>query len=423
LNTLTQNAVTALPVGNRINFGIYHNMKGATGLQSWTARISRLRSAPLVLCRQWNRIKQRGNAGKLYYIEITLITLQHFLRTALIFFDTLSSLRERNRINLIPFYKIQWLTWGLSMVVAANALVNNTKRMRIGFYTSSSGTKTTVSNAQVAFEKLYTSTVTPTQSSYTTDSDKKKLKLVFFEKDVNAEFYFGYISCSRDGFHLPYIGDENWDEHNIPLDDKKYIVERTYFIYYYKKDILLLSQNHLGPKDSDLAFILYQHSEITKPVSFEAIWKKESVKELLETGTALRSCEITLAAPRKFNAVDYDLSNSFSKSMIEMMAGMGGSHLKLSLRGRASQRKLIRGYLSDEVKSGIKELIEKVPFLVKKANVTQPKDTKTKSLLDQVLISEKNVRTKDGYATFSDVRIALLNAKIDNQSYLKQYEI
>ena len=152
-------------------------MKGATGLQSWTARISRLRSAPLVLCRQWNRIKQRGNAGKLYYIEITLITLQHFLRTALIFFDTLSSLRERNRINLIPFYKIQWLTWGLSMVVAANALVNNTKRMRIGFYTSSSGTKTTVSNAQVAFEKLYTSTVTPTQSSYTTDSDKKKLKL------------------------------------------------------------------------------------------------------------------------------------------------------------------------------------------------------------------------------------------------------
>jgi len=50
LNTLTQNAVTALPVGNRVNFGIYHNMKGATGLQSRTARINRLRSAPLVLC-------------------------------------------------------------------------------------------------------------------------------------------------------------------------------------------------------------------------------------------------------------------------------------------------------------------------------------------------------------------------------------
>lgn len=309
------------------------------------------------------------------------------------------------------------------MPTAPNTILNNQKKMRIGFFTSSSGTKTTVSNAQTAFDKLYTNTVTPDQSSYTTETNNKKLKLVFIEKDTKAEFYFGYISCSRDGFHLPYIGDENWDEHNIPLDEKKYIVERTYFIYYYTTDLLVLSQNHLGPKYSDLAFILFQHSDANKPVAFEAIWRKESVKELLETGTALRSCEITLAAPRKFSAVDYDLSNSFSKSMIEMMAGMGGSHLKLSLRGRASNRKLIRGYLSDEVKTGIKELIEKVPFLVKKANVTQPKDTKTKSLLDQVLISEKNISTKDGYAVYTDVRTAMINAKIDNKTYLKQYEI
>lgn len=309
------------------------------------------------------------------------------------------------------------------MAVVSNQLVNNLKRMRIGFYTSSSGTKNTVSNAQLAFDQLYTTHVTPSQNSYTTMTDTKKLKLVFIDKDVQADFYFGYISCSRDGFHLPYIGDENWNEHDIPLDEKKYIVERTYFIYYYNKDLLILSQNHLGPKDSDLSFILFQHSPQGKPVSFEAIWKKESVKELLETGSTLRSCELILAAPRKFNAVDYDLSNSFSKSMIDMMAGTGGSHLKLSLRGRASNRKLIRGYLSDEVKSGIKELIEKVPFLVKKASVTQPKDTKTKSLLDQVLIAEKNVRTKNGYAAFTDVRTALINAKIDNQAYLSQYEI
>lgn len=77
-----------------------------------------------------------------------------------------------------------------------------------------------------------------------------------------------------------------------------------------------------------------------------------------------------------------------------MMAGMGGSHLKLSLRGRASQRKLIRGYLSDEVKSGIKELIEKVPHLLRKANVTEPKNTHSRSLLNQVLISEKTLTQK-----------------------------
>ncbi|NHV90029.1 hypothetical protein G9X53_11885 [Cronobacter dublinensis] len=311
-----------------------------------------------------------------------------------------------------------------TIATAAPVLVKM-KKIRIGFYTSSSGTKTTVSNAQIAFEKMYQSCVSVSQNAYTAEFQKKKLKIVFIDKDTDAdaEFYFGYISCSRDGFHLPYIGDEQWNEHNIPLDDKKYIVERTYFIYYYKKDILVLSQNHLGPKDSDLAFLLFNFSDIDKPVSFEAIWKKDSVKELLETGSTLRSCEITLAAPRNFNAADYDLSNSFSKSMIDMMAGMGGSHLKLSLRGRASQRKNIRGYLSDEIKGGIKEMLEKTPFLVRKANVTQPKDSKTKSLIDQVLISEKNVNTKDGYAKETDVRVALIHAKIENMAYLKQYEI
>lgn len=309
------------------------------------------------------------------------------------------------------------------MTITATAPLTKQKKMRIGFFQSSSGTKTTTSNAQTAFDKMYTSVVTPSQNSYTAEFNKKKLKMVFLEKDTKAEFYFGYLSCSRDGFHLPFIGDENWDEHNIPLDDKKYIVERTYFIYYYKTDILVLSQNHLGPKDSDLAYLLFNFSDVTKPVSFEAIWRKESVKELLETGTALRSCEITLAAPRNFSAADYDLSNSFSKSMIEMMAGMGGSHLKLSLRGRASTRKLIRGYLSDEVKSGIKELLEKAPHLLRKANVTEPKNAKAKSLLDQVLVSEKNVNTKDGYANATDVRTALISAKIEHSKYLKQYEI
>ena len=309
------------------------------------------------------------------------------------------------------------------MADTAKTILTKLKKIRIGFFTSSSGTKTTVSNAQIAFDKMYNSCVTPNSNAYTTDYQKKKLKIVFLEKDNHANFYFGYISCSRDGFHLPYIGDENWDEHNIPLDDKKYIVERTYFIYYFKTDILVLSQNHLGPKDNDLAFLLFQHSDNDKPVSFSSIWRKESIKDLLETGNTLRSCELTLAAPRKFSAVDYDLSNSFSKSMIDMMAGTGGSHLKLSLRGRASQRKLVRGYLSDEVKSGIKELLEKVPFLVRKANVTEPKDTTTKSLLDQVLLSEKNVHTTEGYAKETDVRTALINAKIENDHYLKQYEI
>ncbi|MNG59657.1 hypothetical protein D3C81_114380 [compost metagenome] len=304
-----------------------------------------------------------------------------------------------------------------------NASLKKFKKLRIGFFTSSTGTKTKTSNAQGAFENLYNRCASLINNAHTAELHDKKLKIVFHEKDVDAKFYFGYVSCSRDGFHLPYIGDENWNEHNIPLDDKKYIVERTYFLYYYESDILLLSLNHLGPKERDLSYLLFSTYDLSKPISFEAIWKKESIKQLLETGSTLRSCEVTMAAPRNFNATNYDLTNSFSKNLVEMMVGMGGTHLKLNLRGRASGRKSIKGYLSDEVKEGLKELLEKVPAIMRKAEVTQPKDTKSKSLLDQVLISAKSVSTIDGYSNPTEVRLALVSAKIDHLDYLKEYDI
>lgn len=300
----------------------------------------------------------------------------------------------------------------------------NKKKLKIGFYTSSSGTIRSHSVAKQAIENLYNTCVTVTNNHFDTIYRNKKLKIAFINKDTKAKYFFGYMSCSREEYLLPYIGDEYWNEHNIPLDDKKYIVERTYFLYYYDSDILILTQNHLGPKESDLAYLLYSQSgNPGNNFSFQAIWKKESVKELLETGSTLRSCDIVLAAPRNFDATNYQLNSSFSKELVNMMVGLGGTHLKLNLRGRASGRVKVKGYLSDLVKDGIKELLEKMPGIVKKAAVTQPKNTVEQSLLDQVLISEKNIYTVNGYGTDSDVLQAMISAKIDNNEYLKQYDI
>jgi len=278
--------------------------------------------------------------------------------------------------------------------------------------------------ARAAIENLYSTCVNVTNNSFDTTYKNKKLKIAFLNKDVVANYYFGYMSCSREEYLLPYIGDEHWNEQNIPLDDKKYIVERTYFLYYYESDILVLTQNHLGPKESDLAYLLYSQSgQPGANFSFQAIWKGETVRELLETGSTLRSCEIVLAAPRNFNVTSYQLNSSFSKELVEMMVGLGGTHLKLSLRGRASGKVSVKSYLADGVKEGLKELLEKIPTIVKKAAVTEPKNPNEKNLLDQVLISEKNIYTVHGYGTDSDVFQALISAKIDNKEYLKKYDI
>lgn len=308
--------------------------------------------------------------------------------------------------------------------MATPPLAKKPKKLRIGFYTSSSGTVRSPSLARAAISNLYSTCVNVTGNYFDTTYRNKKLKIAFLNKDDNAKYYFGYMSCSREEFQLPYIGDEHWNEHNIPLDDKKYIVERTYFLYYFDSDILVLTQNHLGPKDSDLSYLLYSQSgQPGNNFSFQAIWKQDSVRELLETGSTLRSCDLVLAAPRNFDVTNYQLDSAFSKDLVQMMVGLGGTHLKLNLRGRASGRVKVKGYLSDIVKDGLKELLEKVPFIVKKAAVTEPKDTSEKNLLDQVLIAEKNIYTTNGYGSDSDVLQSMISAKIDNYNYLNQYDI
>ena len=211
------------------------------------------------------------------------------------------------------------------------------------------------------------------------------------------------------------------------LAGAKSLSERTYFIYYPQIDILVLSLNHLGPRHSDLAFLLFNSSTNGTPVSFEAIWKEESIKELLETGSNLRSCEISIAIPRNFNAAQYNLDGMFANQMIEMIKGTSSSHLTLLLRGHSPLKRKAKGWLEDDVKKSLKEMLEKFPggdgrLTFEKADVVAQGDKKKKSLVDEVLTVRKMVPIQnDGYPIDIDVKNAMLQAKNDNLKYLTQY--
>lgn len=183
----------------------------------------------------------------------------------------------------------------------------------------------------------------------------------------------------------------------------------------------------MGPKHNDLAYMLF--NTISSPISFEAIWRQESIKELLETGSALRSCELSLAIPRNLNETSYDLSGVFAKQVIAMAKGTASSHLTLLLRGQSPIKKKMKGWLTADVKESIKELLEKFPsgdggLEVEKADVVVQGDRKKKSLVDQVLTLKKLVLIQnDGYPADSDVKAAMIQAKLENSRYLSHYEL
>ncbi|HAW3671470.1 TPA: hypothetical protein L1N00_002731 [Escherichia coli] len=303
---------------------------------------------------------------------------------------------------------------------------NKTRRVRVGFFTGNGSKKDGTSAAKLAFEQMTTADTVTFPITYTTDTPNRGLKLVILQKDTTLQCYFGYVSWRRECL-LPFIEDATGSERTIPLNDKDSVVERTYFIYYYETDLLAMTLNHIGPKVNDLAFILYNKTDL-KSVTFEAIWKQDSMKELLEDGNILRSFDLIVAAPRNFNKANYKIKNPLANEIIDMVVGMGGSHLRLNMRGRIRPKKQGFNYLKTSVTDAIKELLELFPkgsggLKIKKIDVTEPSNRTPKSLLDQVLVSTKTIIVKSGYPSDSDIRTAMISAKIDNANYLAQYEL
>ncbi|CAI1520954.1 DUF6731 family protein [Serratia fonticola] len=309
----------------------------------------------------------------------------------------------------------------------AEETLKKTRRVRVGFFTGNGSKKDGISAAKIAFEQILNESKDSLPAVYTADLKDKGLKLVLFGKDDLSKYYHGYISWRRHSL-LPFIEDgETGSERIIPLTEKDFVVERTYFLYYYETDLLVLTLNHLGPKVNDIAFILYNKTGLNQ-VRFEAIWKEDDMKELLEEGNVLRSFDITIAAPRNFNKSNYNFEHKLTKEIVDMVVGLGGSHLKLTMRGRARPKKDGFSYLSSSVTDTIKELLEVFPLgsgglKIKRADVTEPSNTKPKSLLDQVLIGKKTINVIGGYASDSDIKTAMISAKIDNQNYLGQFEL
>lgn len=237
------------------------------------------------------------------------------------------------------------------------------------------------------------------------------------------------MTIHRNSAHLAYIADnETFSEEKIPLSSSKRLAERSYFIYYYNIDLLVLSENHLGPKASDLSYALFNAINRESSVSFSAIWKEETVRELFETGTILKTCEITIAAPRDFNRTEYNLNHRLSSQVVDMIAGSGTSHLDLVLRGKSAALGKEYEYLSEDVKQSIKEMVELFRggkgASIQKADVIRKGSNRKTSLLDQVLTHTKNVYLQnDGYPNDNDVRNAMIQSKLENAKYLSQYEV
>ncbi|ELK8588320.1 hypothetical protein OC503_04520 [Vibrio vulnificus] len=314
-----------------------------------------------------------------------------------------------------------------------------TKKVKVTFYVTGQDDKSNAVVTPKLFDTVWKNHFLPQVKARSQDANflrkgifnKGSKDLVIFldryESNANEPYYFGYVGVLRDTT-LPTIYNKTTStDTNIVLSESDEILEKSYFLYYPTLDLLVFHQNHLGPRADDLSFMLYQLTQLNS-IQFESIWRDQDLKSMLEDGSVLKKATITIALPRSFKGTNIDLSNSWSNSTVKMMSDSGMNRLTLQFWGKASTRKGKAGYISEVVKSGVRELINKCSGssvrqgypIVKKAEV-QLKDHKPESLLSQELSIKVDVVVVNGYPEPSVMAQSLVYAKIRCDNLLKPY--
>lgn len=306
------------------------------------------------------------------------------------------------------------------------------RKISLGFYITGQNEQShpiITGEAFKAAEEHYKNIILGGKQPWIDKVDDKKIKLSMLTYKEEFKAYFGAIARYRDEA-LPFIENTNTrEERKIKIGPEDEVVERSYFAYFEEEDILVFQENMLGAKPSDLAYSLQKNTDANIE-SFETIWKSNTVKKLLETDTYLKKVDITIAIPRRFELSNFDLSSQINKDILSMMNNTGSSRLAMTFFGRASTKKSKLPYLSPEIKSAIKEMLERfTPNKLKGTEIPALSKAKLKgtsaesevNLLDEKLRYRATLSSNRGYADDKEVFDTIVKGKHAHESVLKIY--
>lgn len=306
------------------------------------------------------------------------------------------------------------------------------KSMTLGFYISGQENQQVSINTSQYFEKArehYEAVLlNKAEPWFESIDDTREFKLSPVFKDLNTGVYSGVISKKRIDT-LPYVGSsKDHTERKIDIKDHEDIWERSYFMYYPQEDILVFQENLVGPKVGDLEYILFKRcAELEKGFTFEAIWKSNAIKQLLNGKSTFKKVELSIALPRRFNTADFEIEDKWTEQMLDLMNNTGMSKLNLVFFGRASQKRGELGYIKETVGLSIKKMIEsfgvaKNTPVLKRAKLFPTGATKEEvNLLDEKLKAKIRLACNNGYEDEMDVIKKMDIAKRANDAELKAY--
>lgn len=171
------------------------------------------------------------------------------------------------------------------------------------------------------------------------------------EAKVSAKSIRGELRKFRTS-DLPEIGSIGEKAEQLELEDGQGIIERNFFVYYEKHQILAWHRNGHGSTAAQFARTLSRL--FNSSVQALPVVKKDAIERLLRGDIELKKIEVSL--PKPTNPELYD-SNDFCKTTLNMMSESCADSMMLSLN-IDTRKPGSEGKLSSKMKRAIAEFVD-----------------------------------------------------------------
>ncbi len=216
--------------------------------------------------------------------------------------------------------------------------------------------------------------------------------------------------------NLPHAAAPGIVDRELDLDENEGLIEKNFFLFYKKWELLVWQTNGNGSRVGRLAEYLTEIFGET--VLFNPVLQVEAMRRLMNKEFEIKQVRVRVARPT--NPDLYNPKQQWSKDILSLMNNSGGMHVDITMRGDGHSKKPEKRYLAKRVKSAIKEMIKSGDVKAAKVVVedefgaTHPID-----LIADRLYSRQDVQMIGRYPSKESMFSALKHAKDECQNDLR----
>lgn len=235
-----------------------------------------------------------------------------------------------------------------------------------------------------------------------------------YNANDTATIFWGVFAKYR-ADDLPHAGSPGGDERELDLAEEEGLIEKNYFRYYRKNELLLFQRNRNASTSGQFARYLSGSSDGI--VVFNPVLQPEPTRRLLRGEVLPRKLDLSISRPK--NPAMYD-RNVWARRVIGLLSESGGVRLRVSVTSDARSKVEQEHYLDAKIKRAMTAFVDSgdakiARLIIEEEGLEHPID-----LIADRIVSWQDVEMNGRYPEMKSMQKALQRAVREHRASLQE---